>query len=362
MAQRIGSSRAFVKSAVVVVIALLVMFSLLKSAPLQSVKLSSDARCNPLQPQSNAKLMTEQSYDENKVLQPMHATGFRYNRNFVVGNNTMVLKDGKPLIQFVHALSECVFMSYQIVKYGGWEKTLVRDILNVMHDLTVKQGLDELFVDIGGNIGGISLPVAYAGYNVIAFEPMMYNAELYAATVGHNGLQNQVRLYLSAVADSDDLGDMCTVPFDSAGGKNRGNGRLVPLSECEKLNITDIDRVPVHKIDTILAKETRCVAALKADIEGFELRAFEGAENTLFKSRCRPCVVWLEYNENLVLKSGRQPSEVGAFFSEKGYRCLRSKNEAGIDSSSWLGPADYACYNVRDEERCGRILENKLAS
>eukprot|EP00183_Erythrolobus_madagascarensis_P005272 CAMPEP_0185857776 /NCGR_PEP_ID=MMETSP1354-20130828/29674_1 /TAXON_ID=708628 /ORGANISM="Erythrolobus madagascarensis, Strain CCMP3276" /LENGTH=462 /DNA_ID=CAMNT_0028560047 /DNA_START=26 /DNA_END=1414 /DNA_ORIENTATION=+ len=280
-----------------------------------------------------------------------------------------LILNSKPLEIFVHDPQACTFISRFLLRAGEWHGPLALAVVEVMKELVEKQKRNEIFVDIGANIGSISLPVAYAGYNVISFEPLLYNTELFAAAIARNGLDKHVTLYKYAVSDTDSRGDMCTIPNgaddDPEGKKNSANGMLVDADRCRE-DLRNMRRggheiVQVRKIDTILKKETRCVGALKVDVEGFELFAFKGGRNVLFKERCKPCVVFFEHQAPLVRKLGRRPEELDELFTELGYKCFRGDGDTPMGAYGWNNHfVEVECVNALDQDRCSSFQRKPL--
>ena len=64
-----------------------------------------------------------------------------------------------------------VFNSSSADHHGYWERTTAKLLLS---ELRIS-GTDTLFLDIGANIGSQTLPVANAGFQVFAVEPLNMN-------------------------------------------------------------------------------------------------------------------------------------------------------------------------------------------
>lgn len=153
----------------------------------------------------------------------------------------------------------------------------------------------DTFVDIGGNVGVMSLNAAAVvgpRGKVIAFEPDPTNAAYFLRGVVANGFNN-VFLYPLAVSDTQQV----------LSTSQASNAKIVKTSG--PLQTENVVQAVVP--DRLLALEQR-VNFLKIDIEGYELPALRGCMRTLRKHR--PTVL-CEFNP-LCLKSqgGVDPSEL----------------------------------------------------
>jgi FkbM family methyltransferase len=231
---------------------------------------------------------------------------------------------------FVHDPIKCQYISQGLL-HGGWECSTITKIIDIMNQKI--DGDDAYFMDIGSNIGAFSLNVAHSGSNVVAFEAMTYNIELQRASIGTFPPRGNLILFQTAVSFTDGP-SMCIAA--AKGGDpliNTGNGQLT--HGCEPM----AEHVSVHSINSILTQEgmnTKCFTVVKADIEGFEALAFQGASN-IFHGRCPPCVIFFEYNEEYTImatNSSRTPFNVLSLYeyvcspiTKTDYVCNLKKNE-----------------------------------
>jgi FkbM family methyltransferase len=136
------------------------------------------------------------------------------------------------------------------------------DMAFVLHAL----GPDDLFVDVGANIGSYSiLASGVVGAQSIAIEPDPGTAESLARNVEVNALTDHVEIVRTAVGAEE--------------------GEIVFTSGRDTMNriatSADKDRqvVPLRKLDDIL--EGKDPVVIKMDVEGFEHEALRGALETL---------------------------------------------------------------------------------
>ncbi|AWG21474.1 hypothetical protein FFWV33_07960 [Flavobacterium faecale] len=137
---------------------------------------------------------------------------------------------------------------------------------------------DDLFVDVGANVGHFSLLAAgVCGANVMAFEPipttflkLKKNSEL-------NALETKVSLFNLGLGDRNDI-----LKFT----KNRDVMNAVALEhELDVLN------AQVRTLDELLTGKTPTF--LKIDVEGFEFNVLKGALKTLNSASLKYIIIEL---------------------------------------------------------------------
>jgi FkbM family methyltransferase len=152
-----------------------------------------------------------------------------------------------------------------VITFGDSEPDVFQLICSRLRERAAGQ---DLFVDVGANLGVFSLRVAerFPECQVIAFEP---NPEL-ATLLGHNarvrGLAEKIDLREVALGERDVEARLTTVAGDSGLSSLRSDGSEgIP--------------VRVRRLATELTPaEWKRVAVMKIDVEGYELGVFRGAE------------------------------------------------------------------------------------
>lgn len=302
-----------------------------------------------------------------EVLPTDMATAMPFSKNPKATLAKIVTPLSTPI--FIHDIVECKFISRSILEIGSWEPHLQQLLLAAMLHSRVPQGRTPYFFDIGANIGVYSMVLAAGGHQVVAFEPMQYNAELLAASIAKAHVQDRVRLFKTALANTS-AADLCIEPASRGHPKeNRGNGQLArPDSASGKCSIGQ-EAVPVRSVNDLLAQTPSisniCVNAIKADVEGFENFALRGA-SSIFTGPCPPCVVALEFNRNYTIRAaleqeytqGADGNDVFDYLvRELGYKCVnvmdRRVGPVALPFSS-AGDADYACL-LAAHPRCRHV-------
>ena len=237
---------------------------------------------------------------------------------------------------YVHDPSECKWISKSLLTHGRFEAGLIAAVVKAL-----AQNPGEWFLDIGANFGVYALSAAAAGFYTMAVEPLHYNTELLAASAAHAGIGHRMMAFKTAVAAHRSDEAMCVISHERTGAGNKGNGQLAPLRDCSQAadsarssssRSAAIELVPVNTIDNLIASEPAllraCFAAVKVDVEGFELPAMLGA-GSVFGGRCPPCLVVIEYvpyyNVSLLAHSNQTRNPL-PFLSSLGYKCRREQS------------------------------------
>lgn len=168
------------------------------------------------------------------------------------------------------------------------------------------------FVDGGANVGIFTLfaanRVGPAG-RVFAFEPSAREFAQLQRNIAINGL-DQVSAHRVALSDAPGRLDL-RIADERHGGHNTIGRRFAG----PETGLLKTEGVPAMRLDDLLADEPR-VDAIKLDIEGAELRALQGATETL--RRCRPALA-IEMNGPSLESCGSSAAEVMAFLAAHDY-------------------------------------------
>lgn len=139
------------------------------------------------------------------------------------------------------------------------------DMAFVLHFL---KGTDDLFVDIGANVGSYTILAAATGANVISLEPVRNTFEALLDNVHINRFQNQVLAINTAVGSSQ--GELLmTADKDTTNQAIKLEDTYQGLAE----------KVPVTNLDSLL-KGKSIPALIKIDVEGFEGEVISGGYET----------------------------------------------------------------------------------
>lgn len=169
---------------------------------------------------------------------------------------------------------------YRSIKTSGsYEPYVTRHLFS-----TVREG--DVFMDVGANLGVLSLPVARrvgSRGKVLAFEPSQRNAHFLIKNAILNHLQN-VQVFPIGLSDKNGV----TLSYVALHTSNK------TLIDASIADLQDgMEAIAVVKLDTFLA-ETQRVDVVKIDVEGFEYKVLRGAVETI--TRWRP-KMYIEYSD-----------------------------------------------------------------
>jgi len=157
-------------------------------------------------------------------------------------------------------------------------------------------------LDLGAHLGGFAMSAAALGCQVLAVEASPRNVALLEAARRHNGFD---ALHVEHAAVGEREGE---IRFQANGPW----GKVAPTSDDGSV------RVPMTTIDAILARNGWSdVDFVKLDVEGYEVRALEGAARLFGAADAPP--VFFESNRSTLAAFGETPESLRAAFLRHGY-------------------------------------------
>jgi FkbM family methyltransferase len=162
--------------------------------------------------------------------------------------------------------SEDRFLGASLRIYGEWSEDEVR-----MYDAFLKP--TDVVIEVGANIGALTVPLSRRCKEVFAFEPQPQNYELLCKNLSTNGIHN-VSFYPYAIGAKNDKVNIPSIAeIDEAhgvigdyGGFEIGSGHFT----VEQRSLDNFKALFGHKI-----------AFIKMDCEGSELEVLKGAEQLI---------------------------------------------------------------------------------
>lgn len=204
------------------------------------------------------------------------------------------------------------YISKQLLLTGEYEWYVVNLVANLCSEHSTGAVLD-----IGANIGIVSLPIAkqFPNYRVYAFEAQSLVAEMLTENINLNNLTN-ISVASYALGETDGTIELAHPDYNTA--ENIGAFSLDSFVQGVS-NIArghgEVNSIPIKTLDSIEFNEPiRCI---KLDVEGYEERVLRGGLETLKKHNYPPIVYELwSYNhwwkdnaaslKNLLLSLGYQ--------------------------------------------------------
>jgi FkbM family methyltransferase len=158
---------------------------------------------------------------------------------------------------------------------------------------------DHIAIEVGSNIGALTVPMAKLCKRVYAFEPQPQNCNLLCLNLNDNGLGNDVVVNRDALGSK--LGRTHVETFDEL--KHTNYGQIEVGNGSWPVRVRTLDRcLPPDEV----------IQFIKIDAEGSELEVLKGAVETI--ARCRP-ILYVENDRK------EKSSELVGWLIDHNYRC-----------------------------------------
>ena len=234
-----------------------------------------------------------------------------------------LLLDGlKPYLNKIKYLNFDVYYSrsnglINRIRFGNPDRIYERELSEkIVSELSNRNG--KVFLDVGANIGLISLYVAskLPTTKIYAFEPGYIQSTLFGITIFANRLDNRVKLYNKALDYSPGLRKFA-VHNDI---NNSGDG-FIDTKRGGDIEITEIETTTLD----IWWNENKkpLVDVIKIDTEGAELWILKGGIE--FIKACRP-VIFLEISILNLKNYPHKPLDMYEWFEIQGYELYTVSN------------------------------------
>lgn len=184
----------------------------------------------------------------------------------------------------------------------------------ILEDLLTELRSDDVFYDLGANLGLYSCLVAsVVEPPVVAFEPHPKNAERLA----QNASLNESDLSIQRVAIAASSGST-QMQLDPGFGLDRlGSAGHTLLTDYYD---EDSEVIPIEKRrgdEFVTKEETPPPTVLKIDTEGTEMDVLQGLDSTLARPECR--LVYCEIHEDRLRSQGYSVSDIYDFLESHGF-------------------------------------------
>jgi FkbM family methyltransferase len=192
---------------------------------------------------------------------------------------------------------------------------------------------DAVVLDVGAHAGQFAKLFARMATRgrVYAFEPSAYARSILQPALAFNRIAN-VTVVPMGLSDARSEAVLHT-PLKRSSAMGFGTAHLGAAEAGAAADQT----VALDRLDDFAAREG--IARLdfvKADIEGWEMRALAGGEAALM--RFRPAL-FLEVDGALMTRAGDTPAGLFAWLAERGWRAFRSPSREA--APAWSGAGDY---------------------
>ena len=170
---------------------------------------------------------------------------------------------------------------------------------------------NDVFFDVGANIGwySINMAISHPKLEIYCFDPIPNTYDFLIKNLKLNGLS---QIHAHNFAFSDYVGELELFYYK----EGSGNASLANLSER-----ADVEKIKcrTETIDEFTLREEIGIDFLKCDVEGAELKVFQGGLATI--TRDKP-IVFSEILRKWSRKLGYDPNEIFSFFYDLQYRAF----------------------------------------
>jgi FkbM family methyltransferase len=193
-------------------------------------------------------------------------------------------------------LADDMYVGKSLERYGEFSEDEVS-----VYRMVLKP--DDLAIEVGANIGALTVPLARYCEQVLAFEPFPENYNLLVANLVQNNLMDKVYPYNCAVGEVP--GRVSIPEFEQLGHTNYGAVQIG--SGDRKVLQCSLDSIVLDEL-----KLERKIKFIKLDCEGSELAVLKGAERLI--ARDRP-ILYVENDRE------EKSAELIGYLLDNGYRC-----------------------------------------
>lgn len=181
---------------------------------------------------------------------------------------------------------------------------------------------NDVVMDIGANIGETSLRLAQKVLpqgKVYAFEPSQFNYKLLQNNLSLNNL-NHITAYPLGIGAAEGEFTLYTIDQHNK-GKNKISDHKTVSAKSETIKLTTIDQF-------VASNQLAKVDLIKLDIEGFEMKALQGGQETLNKFRPK---LFIEVDNQNLIEQVSSAKELFNFLIALDYRLIYADNKQLLD-------------------------------
>ena len=181
--------------------------------------------------------------------------------------------------------------------------------------LVNKIGKDRDVIDVGGNCGLFSIPVAKDGFKVYSFEPIKMNVDLLELNKSNNNCDT-LTIVPKALSNKNEKKTIY-IPFCS---DNTSFNQEVAISNMSKKDYIE-EIVECETFDSwIKNNENINVGFIKIDVQGFEKEVLQGMQN--FLSKCNDVYIFIEWDAKHTEKAGSSLNELEELLTTNGFEVV----------------------------------------
>ena len=248
----------------------------------------------------------------NEMYRKHHCKIFQYSEHLKSSNISRIdILDGQVIMttrdkgaKFICSEGDYRIAPIEILNFGDYEKEN-----GVIIDLLLKD--NDVFFDVGANMGwySINMALSHPKVSIYSFEPIPDTYDFLKKNLQLNSLS---QIHAHNFAFSDYVGELEFFYYK----EGSGNASLANLSER-----ADVEKIKcrTETIDEFTLREEIGIDFLKCDVEGAELKVFQGGLATI--TRDKP-IVFSEILRKWSRQLGYDPNEIFSFFYDLQYRAF----------------------------------------
>jgi FkbM family methyltransferase len=160
---------------------------------------------------------------------------------------------------------------------------------------------DEVYVDIGANVGMYAIYAGVVGARVFAFEPEALNYAELNKNIYVNNLHGRVTAYCMAITDVVDVSVLYLSAFNFAGshhdfGENRWTSDMVIGGRNIDRDTRPQQGCVSYPLDELVSRQVLPPPNhIKIDVDGFEYKVARGAANTLQRPELKTILLEVDF-------------------------------------------------------------------
>lgn len=222
------------------------------------------------------------------------------------------------------------YLSKPVAKHMGYNPTQMMEyVVNA-----TSTSPDELFVDIGGNIGIYTMSAMTLGIPTLSVEPIAYNLMLLCEGYRKNieakmtkpPTAAQFTLIKAAIANEFKPEMNISHPTASFGKQDQASLFANTIGVVRK-PVLEVETVPLLRLDQVIP-DTIPVGFVKIDVQGAEFWVLQGMRGLLERDTGFPKVIWYEEQASVLQKAniatlGQNQKYLESF----GYKCRTLRND-----------------------------------